>query len=71
MDQRSVSSYADVVLVHHGEEGADPKGKAVNLMVNLRANPHPWSQALGIGRKNGSHIHGGNELPSQGGWAQP
>jgi len=33
-------------------EGAEPKGKALNLLVGLRYNPHICSQTLGRDRKN-------------------
>ena len=45
-------SYAGYAPVHRGEEGADPKGEALDLQVNLRSHPHLWSRTLGSDRKN-------------------
>ena len=49
-----------------GKERAEPEGKALNLQVNLRPNPHLLSWALGSDRKNKiANTSGRNELPSQ------
>jgi len=31
---------------------AEPKGKAFNVLVGLRSNPHLWSRTLGSDRKS-------------------
>ncbi len=41
-----------VVLDRRGEERAEPEGKAFSLPVDLRPNPHLWSQALDSDLKN-------------------
>jgi len=43
MEQEINSSKTGAVPVRLGEEGAKPKGKALNLLVGLRSNPHLWS----------------------------
>jgi len=67
-----ICSDVDAVLGCCGEEGAEPEGKAFNLLVHLRPNPHLWSWALGNDCKNEvTDTSSRNELPQRGGWAQP
>lgn len=37
---------------NHCDSGAEPKGKVLDLPVNLRSSPHLWSWALGSDWKN-------------------
>uniref|UniRef100_A0A672FA08 Tc1-like transposase DDE domain-containing protein n=1 Tax=Salarias fasciatus TaxID=181472 RepID=A0A672FA08_SALFA len=41
--KRIGAAAAVVVSVRRGEEGAEPKGEALDLPVNLRSHPHLWS----------------------------
>ena len=71
-DRCGVCSNADSARIRRGEEGAEPKGKALDLPVDLRSCLHLWSWALGSDRKNKiAGTSGRNELPPQGGWALP
>ena len=42
-DRCGVCSNADSAWIHRGEEGAELKGKALDLPVDLRSCPHLWS----------------------------
>ena len=42
-DRCGVCSNVDSARIRHGEEGAEPKGKALDLPVDLRSCPHLWS----------------------------
>lgn len=42
-----IDRWIGAVLVHSGEKGAEPKGKALNLPADLRSLPHHWSRAVG------------------------
>lgn len=67
-----VSSNVDIVLNHCGEDGAEPEGKAWNLLVSLCSNPHLWSWALGSDQKNKTaNTCGWIEFPPWSGQAQP
>lgn len=67
-----VCSDVVAVLVCHSEERAEPKSKAVNLLVDLCSNPHLFPRAVGSDQKNKTvGTSGGNELPPQGVWVQP
>lgn len=46
------SSLADSVSVFCGEEGVDPKDKALDFPVNLLSYFHLWLQDVGHGQKN-------------------
>ena len=49
-----------------------PEGKAFSLRGSLHPNSHLWSRTLGSDQKNKIVCTSSqNELPSQGGWAQP
>jgi len=64
--------YAGAVPVCCGKEGAEPEGKAFDLLVHLHSNPHLWSRALGSDQKNEiTDTSGRNVFPLQGGSAQP
>ena len=43
IDRCGVCSNADSARIRCGEEGAEPKGKALDLLVDLRSCPHLWS----------------------------
>lgn len=43
---------ADSVSVRRGEEGAEPKDVALNLLVDLPSYAHLWSPAVCRDRKN-------------------
>ena len=51
------SGRSDASSTPRGEEGAEPKGKALCLPVDLRHYPYLWSRALGTG--------GSNEFPGR------
>ena len=54
------------------EEEAKPEGEALDLLVNLRSDPHLWSRVVGSDRKNEiANTSGQNEFPPQGVWALP
>ena len=58
--------------IGRGEERAEPKGEALNLLVSLCSYPHLWSWTLGRDRKNKiPDTSGWNEFPLQGGGALP
>ena len=42
-DRCAVCSNADSAQIRRGEEGAEPKGEALDLPVDLRFYPHLWS----------------------------
>lgn len=54
--------------VCHGEEEAEPKSKALDLLVNLRSYTHPWSRTVGV-KEQDHRYKQRNEFPPQGGWA--
>ena len=51
MDRFGVCSDADSAPVRLGEKGAEPKGKALDLLVNLCSYPQLWSRALGSDKR--------------------
>ena len=51
-DWYGVRRDADSAPVRCGEEAAERKGKALNLLVDLCSYPHQWSRALGSDQKN-------------------
>lgn len=55
----------DVVPDCCGGGGAEPKCKALNLLVSLRSNPHLWSRTVGSDQKDKiANTSGRNEFPS-------
>lgn len=52
------SSNAVLVTVFCGKEGADLKGKALNLLGSLPFYPHLWSRTLSRVQKNKKHETG-------------
>lgn len=68
IDRFLIFSNEGVALVSRGDERVEPKGKALDLLVFVRSNPHLWSRGLNQDRMNKildpSHW---NELPLLGG----
>lgn len=67
---RAVAAVMGSLPGHGGEKGADPGGKALDLLVDLCSNPHLWTRAPDHDWKNETvDVSGRNEPPLRGGGA--
>ena len=67
MDRCDVSSDGGSASACRGEEGAEPVGEALDLLVNLHSYPHLSSRTVGSDQKNEiADTSGRNGLPLQG-----